>query len=234
MMDDLLQEMIDPAPVHHDAPRRRRLWTHRGDRRPRGRRRHDADHVGHLHRQRRDVGRPSRAAPSTWRSARTCRSPSRRRTWHPATRRSSRCRSTTTARSRCGTRSRTRAAGARTALPTRSSTRRRRPATCATVLELNVYARRPRRAARRPASTGATPLNAGHGRHRGPATSTPARRRHRRRVADAATATSPWTTPSEWLCFRVDFPERRPATTYQDAGVTLDLTFNAEQTANNP
>ncbi|NUU15734.1 hypothetical protein HP550_00525 [Cellulomonas humilata] len=27
MMDDLLQEMIDPAPVHHDAPRRRRLWT---------------------------------------------------------------------------------------------------------------------------------------------------------------------------------------------------------------
>jgi hypothetical protein len=27
MMDDLLQEMIDPAPAHHDAPRRRRLWT---------------------------------------------------------------------------------------------------------------------------------------------------------------------------------------------------------------
>ena len=27
MMDDLLQEMIDPAPVHHDAPRRRRLWS---------------------------------------------------------------------------------------------------------------------------------------------------------------------------------------------------------------
>lgn len=27
MMDDLLQEMIDPAPVHRDAPRRRRLWT---------------------------------------------------------------------------------------------------------------------------------------------------------------------------------------------------------------
>lgn len=27
MMDDLLQEMIDPAPVHHDAPRRRRLWA---------------------------------------------------------------------------------------------------------------------------------------------------------------------------------------------------------------
>jgi spore coat-associated protein N len=27
MMDDLLQEMIDPAPVHHDVPRRRRLWT---------------------------------------------------------------------------------------------------------------------------------------------------------------------------------------------------------------
>ena len=27
MMDDLLQEMIDPAPEHHDAPRRRRLWT---------------------------------------------------------------------------------------------------------------------------------------------------------------------------------------------------------------
>jgi hypothetical protein len=27
MMDDLLQEMIDPAPVHRDAPRSRRLWT---------------------------------------------------------------------------------------------------------------------------------------------------------------------------------------------------------------
>jgi hypothetical protein len=27
MMDDLLQEMIDPAPVQHDASRRRRLWT---------------------------------------------------------------------------------------------------------------------------------------------------------------------------------------------------------------
>ena len=27
MMDDLLQEMIDPAPVHPDAPRRRRLWS---------------------------------------------------------------------------------------------------------------------------------------------------------------------------------------------------------------
>ena len=27
MMDDLLHEMINPAPVHHDAPRRRRLWT---------------------------------------------------------------------------------------------------------------------------------------------------------------------------------------------------------------
>jgi spore coat-associated protein N len=27
MMDDLLQEMIDPAPAHRDAPRRRRLWT---------------------------------------------------------------------------------------------------------------------------------------------------------------------------------------------------------------
>ncbi|WP_315094619.1 hypothetical protein [uncultured Cellulomonas sp.] len=27
MMDDLLQEMINPAPVHHDGPRRRRLWT---------------------------------------------------------------------------------------------------------------------------------------------------------------------------------------------------------------
>lgn len=27
MMDDLLQEMIDPAPVHRDAPRGRRLWT---------------------------------------------------------------------------------------------------------------------------------------------------------------------------------------------------------------
>ncbi len=27
MMDDLLQEMIDPAPEHRDAPRRRRLWT---------------------------------------------------------------------------------------------------------------------------------------------------------------------------------------------------------------
>src|SRR6187549_3823140 len=27
MMDDLLQEMINPAPVHADAPRRRRLWS---------------------------------------------------------------------------------------------------------------------------------------------------------------------------------------------------------------
>src|SRR3954451_3137544 len=27
MMDDLLQEMIDPAPLHRDAPRRRRMWT---------------------------------------------------------------------------------------------------------------------------------------------------------------------------------------------------------------
>lgn len=27
MMDDLLQEMIDPAPAQHDRPRRRRLWT---------------------------------------------------------------------------------------------------------------------------------------------------------------------------------------------------------------
>lgn len=27
MMDDLLQEMINPAPVQHDRPRRRRLWT---------------------------------------------------------------------------------------------------------------------------------------------------------------------------------------------------------------
>ena len=39
--------------------------------------------------------------------------------------------------------------------------------------------------------------------------------------------------PSEWLCFRVDFP-RRAGNDYQDTGVTLDLTFNAEQTANNP
>ena len=54
------------------APRRTAATApvdHRGDRRPRGRRRHDADHVGHLHRQRRDVGRRSRAAPSTWPSA---------------------------------------------------------------------------------------------------------------------------------------------------------------------
>ncbi|ROS31682.1 putative ribosomally synthesized peptide with SipW-like signal peptide [Cellulomonas sp. PhB150] len=27
MMDDLLQEMINPAPAQHDRPRRRRLWT---------------------------------------------------------------------------------------------------------------------------------------------------------------------------------------------------------------
>ena len=27
MMDDLLHEMIDPAPVPHDGPRRRRMWT---------------------------------------------------------------------------------------------------------------------------------------------------------------------------------------------------------------
>jgi len=38
--------------------------------------------------------------------------------------------------------------------------------------------------------------------------------------------------PTEWLCFKVDFPTTA-GNEYQDAGVTLDLTFNAEQTANN-
>jgi spore coat-associated protein N len=37
---------------------------------------------------------------------------------------------------------------------------------------------------------------------------------------------------SEWLCFRVDFP-KSAGNDFQDAGVKLDLTFNAEQTANN-
>lgn len=40
-------------------------------------------------------------------------------------------------------------------------------------------------------------------------------------------------TPAEWLCFKVDLP-LSAGNEYQDAGVTLDLTFNAEQTANNP
>ena len=40
-------------------------------------------------------------------------------------------------------------------------------------------------------------------------------------------------TASEWLCFRVDFP-LGSGNDFQDAGVKLDLTFNAEQTANNP
>ncbi|MBO3083389.1 hypothetical protein [Cellulomonas fengjieae] len=39
-------------------------------------------------------------------------------------------------------------------------------------------------------------------------------------------------TPEEWLCFRVDFPASA-GNEYQDAAVRLDLTFNAEQTANN-
>ncbi|KQS99375.1 hypothetical protein [Cellulomonas sp. Leaf395] len=37
----------------------------------------------------------------------------------------------------------------------------------------------------------------------------------------------------DWLCFRVDFP-RDAGNGFQDAGVRLDLIFNAEQTANNP
>ena len=38
---------------------------------------------------------------------------------------------------------------------------------------------------------------------------------------------------AEWLCFKVDFPSGA-GNEFQDAGVTLDLTFNAEQIANNP
>jgi len=37
---------------------------------------------------------------------------------------------------------------------------------------------------------------------------------------------------SEWLCFKVDFP-RDSTNEFQDTAVQLDLTFNAEQTANN-
>ncbi|MET0788022.1 MAG: hypothetical protein ABWY33_02155 [Cellulomonas sp.] len=39
-------------------------------------------------------------------------------------------------------------------------------------------------------------------------------------------------TPSEWLCARVDFPDTA-GNEYQDSGVELTLLFNAEQTANN-
>ena len=37
---------------------------------------------------------------------------------------------------------------------------------------------------------------------------------------------------SEWLCFRVDFPDTA-GNDYQNSGVTLAVTFHAEQVANN-
>ncbi|WP_456789438.1 TasA family protein [Cellulomonas sp. P5_C5] len=43
----------------------------------------------------------------------------------------------------------------------------------------------------------------------------------------------PMDRTSEWLCFRVDFPDTA-GNAYQDAGVTLDVSFHAEQIANNP
>ena len=66
-----------------------------------------------------------------------------------------------------------------------------------------------------------------------------------RHVQPARRETSPWATSagdrdlvagaSELLCFRVDFPiEPESQNQYQDSSVTLDLTFSAEQTANNP
>jgi hypothetical protein len=39
---------------------------------------------------------------------------------------------------------------------------------------------------------------------------------------------------SEWLCFKVVLPLLPADNSYQGAGATLDLTFNAVQVVNNP
>ena len=217
MMDDLLQEMIDPAPAHHDAPRRRRLWT-------------TVAIVGLA-----AVGATTlttsaiftdndatsaddrERARSTSPSASPCPSPSRRRTWRPATPRSSRSRSRATARSRCATPSRTRP----TVAPDGSAGPGPRPRTGG-----RGPARRPRadrvRRRRRPAASPAAWAPRPRSTH--PATVTPwpgtvppagGQQRPGPGPGDRGLTVG---TPAEWLCFKVDLP-LSAGNEYQDAGV---------------
>ena len=235
MMDDLLQEMIDPAPVHHDAPRRRRLWT-------------TVAIVGLA-----AVGATTLTTSAVFTDNDTVSAEIQSGTvdlvvgstaafafspqnLHPgatsyapllvssAGSLAMRYAISYSAVATAGPAGAPVLEGVDGVTPVASG------ADLANVLELRLYAV-PAAESCNAAGTTGTPLNAGPGFSAWPATTTPlvgdpSRGAHTGdRPLDAG-------TPTEWLCARVDFPSEA-GNEYQDSGVELTLLFNAEQTADN-
>jgi len=235
MMDDLLQEMIDPAPVHRDAPRRRRLWT-------------TVAIVGlaaigattlttsaiftdnDAATAEIQSGTVDLVVDSTATFAFTPQNLAPGSTTFAPLQVSStgslglRYAISYSATQVPGT------AGAPTLEDVDGVTPVASGDNLADVLELRLFAV-PTAADCGPAATTGTPLNAAPTITPWPATTTPLVGDPSRgvqggeRVLDAG-------TPTEWLCARVDFPDSA-GNQYQDSGVQLTLLFNAEQTANN-